>query len=448
MAFERFTSNTEVSKTPEEIRAEGIARVLEACSENNKDIHVLEEALTVPRSKLSLLYDQATKKSRAYLGALVFAFAFQAHASQDQETTSTHASTESTSFSQEQLASQSIDGIKTLIEAARTADREVTISVVADKPAFTLVHIGQTHPTTAEQTYKSRNEIIESNKQIGSFLSKASPIGACVFLEGYTSEQEASFWSLEEITNDIQNANDIDELERLYKVGSKNTVYVAEQAVLNKITGDTLSSLGFKEISPLVYSNGSRSITFETTFAFPEETDYTVPNAVESGMAGVARVLDVKGYIDIVPAETSQGQERMIKLQAELQEKGAVLGKYFEPFSENDSNYKELSASLPRISEFSAELIEHAATLAPCQKSVECKKLATEIIDILIPALENAVTVEREDIAIELAGKSKKDSFVIFGSDHDFTRAVLKWNKEHPNQQMNLVTVKSKDKSL
>lgn len=126
-----------------------------------------------------------------------------------------------------------------------------------------------------------------------------------------------------------------------------------------------------------------------------------------------------------------------------------MLSKFFEPFAEEDSRYRELSAELPLISEYSAHEIEEAVIEDPCWSSEECKNIVDEITEEIIPAIQKAVMDDREDIAVaiaEFAETSDQQSFpLVYGTAHDFTRAVLKWNEEHPYQQFNLVTVKSKD---
>jgi hypothetical protein len=449
----KFTANTEKQRTPEEIRTEGIARILETCSNNNKEIHEIEEALTVPRSKLSLIYDRATKKSRAYLGALVFAFAFQAHANQDQEPTSPSTPTGSTSYSQEQLASQSIDGIETLIEAARSADREVTISVLADRPSGTLVHHGQIHDTTEDINYELRGKIALSQERVAKILAKTTTRNTAVFVEGLTSEDSARLDTMQQVAELISISQNLADLEKAYHTAQDIAEGYRDQAIINKITGDVLVRLGFTEVSPLTYSNKTEDFVLVESGAIPQSVSYTVSNEVESAMGGAAELMDAKGYLNALPAETIEGMHRSAELRKELERKGEMLSEFFAPFAEDDAYYKDLSTSLSRISEESADELENAAVEDPCWSSEECREIVDEITEELIPAIKNETLDGREDTTMELVGEFAKTSDqqtfpLVYGAAHDFTRAVLKWNEEHPDQQFNLVTVKSKDELL
>ncbi len=93
--------------------------------------------------------------------------------------------------------------------------------------------------------------------------------------------------------------------------------------------------------------------------------------------------------------------------------------------------------------------LEGLINIAPAETS-EGNNAALRIADPDI-ATSREVTDDREDIAIELAATDdtgdEKTRVVVFGSRHDFRDNVQKFNKEHPGEQVGLITLEAKERN-
>lgn len=435
-------------KTKQEI-AENLSLILETCSKNNEEIHVAEDTVTASPAKLSGLYDKVEKKYKALLGAVVFAVSLQATVTATQEEKEAPVSSVAFEQSAEKNAIKETVGFDVEQEAEKVG-RKVKFYSPNGQTKFTIIHVGQIHSTYADANYAGRNEIAKSQTEVGSFLARNISAQSDVFVEGYTDDTDEYTRGMREEASHINNAKNFEAIGKAYREACSRYYDKQSTAILNKITGDKLITAGFREVSPLVYSDGEQNFYLIESGYSPVDKDYTVSNETGTALAGAANILSIKGQINIKPAETIEGNSKGFELQARLREKGKLLEKFFVSTDSRDSEYNStIHKSFYSISESSAdaEYIRFSATSEFCKKSVECQKITKEIIEVDIPAIEKAVMEDREDIAVELIAKQTKTSTqnvfpLVYGSAHDFTRAILKWNKAHPDEQFNLVTVK------
>lgn len=420
-----------------------LSELLEAASKNNEEIHVTEEALAAPE-KVALLYDAAPSKYKAFLGALVFAFASEAVAAPPVPETREEGASGQVTLEKKRAEAVASDFIKKAQELGLSVETYAPLKAAAR----TIVHFGQTHDTVPEINYKYREEIAKSQASIASMLGTA-PRGMHVFVEGYSGESAEKTIELRETAELIKAAVTPEAIMETYLTARKGLFTDDRSAgVLNKITGDKLVSLGFKEISPSTYAKGSDVMTLYQTGFFPREKRYSVPNEAESSLAGAANILDAHGGAYIYPAETSDANYEPFKLRNMLTAKGAKLGEIFLSLS---SARPVEERSLPNLSDYSSITIEFAAKSDECRKNAECRQLAKEIMGKDIPALVKATFGDREDVAVKLiaghASTTEQAVFpLVYGAAHDFTYAVMKWNLENPTKQFNLVTIGGKQK--
>jgi|GEM_PF-2751903 len=453
--MERFTPQSE--KSPEknngarEEAISSISRVLEECEKNNEDTHILEEAIIASPKALSALYDRVAKKYKTIIGALLFATIAHTseaqHLSEDLKTQIIQLEESINAIGNE--VTEKRTGINFIKEAEKIG-RNVIFYMSGNATARTIVFIGQIHALSQEANSKYHVNIVKNQTKIGSFLVNITTSKMTVFIEGNVPEDEASLKAVKEDSARIATTQNFVEFEKEYRkiYFSDNNGYKTNRAVLNKVAGDKLISLGFKETAPMVYHDGHNTFALYTTGFFPEGQSYRVSNEVESSMAGAARILYAEGQINIQPAETIESSSKSFVLRDKLREKGVVLGKLFASFDSSNTYYQYLEReNLPNIADYSTESLKQLAEDESCKKSVECQKIISEIIHEDIPAIKKAVMDDREDIAIELIAKYAETSDqtyfpLVYGNLHDFTRAVKEWNEEHPEQQFNLVTVK------
>lgn len=451
--MERFTPQSE--KSPEknngarEEAISSISRVLEECEKNNEDTHILEEALTASPKALSELYDKVTKKYKTIIGALLFAVASHTVEAQtlpeDLETQITQLKQSINTTGNEVVEKNT--GINFIKEAERIG-RNATFYMSGNATAHTIVHLGQTHNTTKEMNYAIRHEIATSQAEIATILLNTTDPSTGVFMEGHTQKGEILSDAEKEASTHLKGARDINELKSIYEEECERNPYTTNIAIINKITGDKLISFGFTETSPFMFTNTHEEFLLYATGSFPKENSFTVPNEVESSIVGATRILDAEGRIDMYPAETTEGNSRSFQLEDNLNEKGEMLGDVLASVDFSNTSYLYLQREvLPTLSKYSADQIESIAQSEMCVENPECQKIVAEILYKDIPAIKKAIFDDREDIAIKLIAEYAKTSNqtyfpLVYGSDHDFIRAVMQWNKEHPEQQFNLVTVK------
>jgi len=440
----RHLPPSESPKQTLEKHQEAISAVLEECSRNNEEIHVLEEALTSSPETLYKLYDTVDKKYKAFLGALVFAVASQVGIISYQEKLFQKTPQSHSDLIPEGERPKHIDTAK-FIKDAKDVGRTAVFYFPEKTTSRTIVHLGQTHATSEDTNYELRDVIHKSQTEIAQILKKMTTATTGVFIEGYISKDKELTNFIKETSARIEAATRIEEINKIYTKAWHETETKTEVAILNDVVGDRLTALGFKETSPLYYTKGQQHLTLYQTGFFPEEDAYTVNNYNESSIAGRAEILSARGYFDAEPAETSEGNSKDTRLREILKEKGEKLGKLLTSFTGKNTS---LSAELQSISEYSADSIKVMARSSECKESDECQKLTQELVADT-HSIKKAIFDDREDIAIELIAKYAKSSTqnqfpLVYGSAHNFTRAVTNWNKNNPEYQFNLVTIKSK----
>ncbi|MCR4281223.1 MAG: hypothetical protein NUV88_02750 [Candidatus Kaiserbacteria bacterium] len=440
---ERMEKNSRESEHDKEsLVVRELSDILERFRRAGEGIYVLEKVFAKP-DELPRCYDKLPGKYREILGVAVFALASQTGILPKVENyVSPLPMVESSAMKLQKVVGFDIAG-----EASKIG-RRVKPYISGNESSRTIIHIGQTHSTTQSVNYGIRGEISKSQSEIAKFLLATTTQNQHVFVEGYSQKYVEDTQEHREAVTKITKASSYAEIRSLYEIIVKQFSAPLQVALLNKVTGDKLASIGFREVSPLTYAKDSDVFTLLESGLFPSNKSYTVPNSTQSLVAGGADVLDVEGRIRIVPAETSEGNRRPDELASELREKGKLLGKLFISFDPNNTYYKSLdSAILPSISQYSSADIRHIAREEPCKKSVECQSLATEILQKDIPAIEKSVMREREEIAVNLiafhAQTSEQKVFpLVYGSDHNFVTAVEKWNEMNPGYKFNLVSVK------
>ncbi len=236
----------------------------------------------------------------------------------------------------------------------------------------------------------------------------------------------------------------------------------------NKIIAEKLTTMGFVEIEPLKYKKDDKEILLPSTGVFEFKHNKEVKSDVELNIMNSTLVLHAEGIVNFQPAEKSADEdgarkklnESLIELAIKTVRLAEVVSNFNFDFSKgvNSSsfsvNYKvEISQKINDgtlwgdIILGDSNLIKDLAGKSFCKENIDCKKIVTEIIEKDIPKAEQEIYGEREDEAIELIAEqtnSEQKVFpLVYGYKHDFTRAVKKWNDAHPEQQFNLVTVKS-----
>jgi hypothetical protein len=432
---------------------EAISRVLEVLekgSQNNEEIHVLEEAITSTPDALYKIYDAVAKKHKAFLGALVFAVASQVGiAPQHTEKMTLPISQSQSSGTTEGERTKSID-TASLLKDAKEIERDAIFYFAEKTTPRTIVHLGQSHDSSVEENYRSRYEIVKSQTEIAIFLLKSATPDTSVFVEGYVPGNRDELNFRKEMYINIGKAQTIADLEKVY-IQAYNNDESSERskAILNEITNTQLIAFGFKETSSLTYTSQFGEIfQLLPTGFFPSDKNYTESNYIESSIGGGATALGAKGIIDIQPAETLDGNSKSYRLRDALDKKGRSLEKFFISSLEKTGSYNEYIKEniLPSISKYPAKTIESVAQSDLCRKNIECQGLTRELL-VDTDNIEKAVMDDREDIAVERIAEYSKISTqnkfpLVFGNAHDFTRAVTKWNKAHPEYQFNLVTIK------
>lgn len=120
--------------------------------------------------------------------------------------------------------------------------------------------------------------------------------------------------TIQKVSQLISLSSDLKEVQKYYRMAQDLTTLVEDQAIINSVTGDKLIALGFSEISPLTYSNGTETFALIETELLPATISQTVSNEIESQLGGGANILDAKGYINAQPAETEgNGHARVLR---------------------------------------------------------------------------------------------------------------------------------------
>lgn len=446
---------------------EKIEKALESFSPS-PDIVILEEVVTATPTRLAELYDKSTASVKAILGAVLFAVTVQASAGQESQ--SVEKVEPELSFSQTMEVKEKIKEITgiDIVAEAKKVNREVKLYTPEKPVNTTIVYLGQSHHmVNSDVNFSRKKEIINSQREISTFLTSISSgydQKLKVFTEGYSEEYKKLFELFNDASELVKNISSFEDLKKNYE--SIEFVSGGERVMptINKIFGDKLVSMGFEEVSPLNYVKGNQNFKLTPSGIFPKDKSYTETNDNQSLIVGATDILSVKGLIDIEPSEIfevnieSQGQKIKEKLKrieqifantfiGEIHENlDGVLKSIINNSLPNDIGQTRTNIFGGDMGSYTSNFIKKLADSHDCKVNKECQELTREIIEKDIPELRKICLDKREDVAIEMIAKKIKDEkFVslVYGSGHDFTRAVKKWNDSHPEQQFNLVTVKS-----
>ncbi len=437
---ESSVENFEAQKT----RVETIERQLGEARLDETIVSLENGVVAKDISALAAIYDSATANAKAILGAIVFAVASHGALTQTVQTVENPDS----SFEAHQMlkeAMQKVSGVDVLSEASKVK-RSATLMKADKETQLTIIHVGQVHKTLPEVNFRLRQQIIQSQKEVAQFLAATTTPATKVFAEGYTEKSMELVAEDKSALRSLENFSSFEELKLEYeKIWKKHPDI--DVALLNKVTGDKLSKMGFVEVSPLTYTKGVDMLVLYPTGLFPAEKGYMEMNDNASIVTGATQILNIQGSIKVEPAETSEGNAKSKVLGERLKVKGKELGVLFKSFNASNTHYRYLAQeSLPNIGSYSAKTIQEISQLDPCKKSVKCQEIAAQIIYEDIPAIKRAVLNDREDIAVALIAKAaqgeQKVFPLVYGSAHDFTAAVMRWNQKHPEMQFNLITVK------
>jgi hypothetical protein len=435
-------------KEAQETRIQNIGKQLEKLQVSDT-ITDFEEVLAAGRdvNKLSSLYDAATSRTKAILGGVLFATAFLGGSSSITETPATKIESDQTFEFLQGMKKDLVNmtGLD-ILKISNDAGRFVTYTKPTETTALTIVHIGQTHKTTSENNFMFKDEIVQSQKEVAQILSAITMPSVKVFTEGYTETSMSFVEEDKSIVKKLTAPTSFEDLKREYTNIWENHLFV-DKALLNKVMGDKLISLGFTETSPLGFTKGDQLLVLYPTGLLPEDKAYTEKNENQSIMAGATQLLNFKDAITLVPAETREGNAKAGILRSQLKAKGEQFGVFLNSYAKQSTTMQASSQKPPMdISFYNSESIRSMSTSPECKKNNECTRLAKEIIEQDLPAIERAVMDDREDIAVELMAKAAKEGQKVFplvyGSAHDFNRAVDKWNMSHPEMRFNLVSIK------
>ena len=140
----------------------------------------------------------------------------------------------------------------------------------------------------------------------------------------------------------------------------------------------------------------------------------------------------------------SRGCQNLDELKA-LAEKDDVLGKTLLPQFEQLENIKELSqrsAAIRLASEFGVKLLpgEDAELLAKT-KAISAKNPLALTTDPEVKAL----VLQRDDKHVERTANEADQVYAVeIGAGHDLRRSVIKHNRNNPNNQIGLITIRPK----
>lgn len=460
MEQQNISAETENKNEVNQESVERIEKALENFSPN-PDVVILEEAVTATPSRLAELYDKSTASVKAILGAMLFAVTVQASAGQEIE--SAEKVEPEMSFSQTMEMKEKIKDITgiDIVAEAKKVNREVKL-YTPEKPTIrTIVNLGQTHNTSQEENWRARDEISESQKSIAKFLTATSTSQTKVFVENFYTGDREKFMSYHLFSESIKETDSFSKLSNIYFSFEDLDV-----SIKNKMTAEKLISMGFVEIEPLRYVKDGEEMLLSGAGVFPSGHEGEVAGDIELNIKSSVVPLYVKGLLDFYPAEKSShesGARKKLKDSTlEFYKKVKKLNNilYIESsVFNNDTSVSYKSEMNKRINapawgdlfindkDNPSDFIKSLANESFCKHDSECKKITTEMIEKDIPDFKKVIFDDREDEAISLIAKqaSPEQNFfpLVYGKNHDFTRAVKKWNDNHPEQQFNLVTVKN-----
>ncbi|MDB5260036.1 MAG: hypothetical protein JWN37_267 [Candidatus Nomurabacteria bacterium] len=394
-------------------------------------------------SKIGAIYDKASVYIKSILGAVVFATAMQGDVPKTE-----HLQAHGLELADDvEALRKEIKSITDFdfIEMANSNSRVATLMKAETPSQLTIVHLGQSHKTDIETNDANSYEIIQSQKQISRILSSFAVPATRVFVEGYYEETMKAVEDVVSISNKFEALDSFTDIAYEYYYFIQSYQTTESIAVINKIVSDKLNKIGFKEILPLQLSNGKDKLSLVAPANLPTKSSFSTDSESHALLNGSSVLLNTKGVIQMMPAETERGSINPFMMTDVLKEKGKKLGEIL--LTINPKVYKYTADNiLPEISAFSSYEITQLTQGDNCQKNVKCQMLAKEILENDIPKISTAIYEDRENVAIEQIAKYAKSGQkvipLVFGQGHDFTGAVVKWNKSHPDKQFNLITIK------
>ncbi len=420
-------------------------------------VDLLEQVVEPSESKLSSFFDKASGNAKSILGAVLFAVASHGAVADvgDRKEIPGIGTFEHSQMAKKNM--QAVVGFDLVGEAMKLGKTATLITPEKDKPTdLTIMHLGQTHKTEPKTNDEYRDRIVKSQAGIAELLKVATTSSTKVFAEGYIAEEREFTQQRRILKKFLDSMPTADAAIKTYNnfLTLPKTKYMIPE--LNKAMGDKLVSLGFKEDTPLSYSNGNETIVLLPSGLLPEDKAYTMPNDQQALMRGAVEMLDQSIALQMEPAETKETNSRAFAYIPGLQEKAGRLGNLLKilvpapPIGTTQARIvNDAVKSLPEMTYWSSHTVIRASQIDECKKNVECSSLVKEIVDIDLPQAAKAIYDDREDAAVELIAKSalanhgqQKVFPLVYGSAHDFTRAIVKWNATHPTMQFNLVAVK------
>jgi len=290
-----------------------------------------------------------------------------------------------------------------------------------------IIHIGQKHHTEGvEKKADKVRGVIRIQKDIEKVLSDFANQGEnSIFNEGYTIETSREYpddcyKSLKSLLKKIRPSRDC--FERLSE-GYESDVkyYPKDSSILDSLI--TKSKYLFRQrafsLKEELVLSGDFDIETEKAFNNCIQTLQAENDLVEFGddsiyLYGAVEKLELDEFIKKLPAETREGNKNAFKYDDEMER---VSQSYLK-------------------ADFSVLSLE------------EIKKVEEEYFKVKKDA-DTAILDDREDIAIELI-RSHNDiqnniHIVVYGSAHDFTNNILKYNSNNPESPFGLIKLVPRD---
>lgn len=420
---------------------------------------ILEAALNAKTtSQIGELYDRTTSRLRGVLGMIVFATAFAGTSAFIKDPKEEMHESEQTFEYVQKMKKDLMDitGVD-ILQIAQEIGRSV-VYMKADSPtAKTIIHVGQSHNILQkEKVYKVKDEITMSQSQIANFLSNPAFKGSVVFSEGLVEESGSFVSALSDLKPYLATLS-LEQAKSWYITSVNSYRSPQEIATANSVMLEKLKEGGYSEVSPMVFEKDGDIFILTATGYLPDDKSYTVNAVTDILIEGAGTMLNATGVIKLVPAETSSASIASAPILKEIEKKVSIINTFFQGNKaeslkfrlEGKSKIIETIMQDPySLLSLSAYGISKITQDKGCKNSPECKQAVSAITDTLIPEFRKAVDETRENTAVELIAKYAKEHPgtkvfpLIYGTAHDFTDVVIKWNATHL-EQFNLVTVKS-----
>lgn len=427
----------------------------------SEDVLVGEAIALKSFKQLDLLFGSVSKKGRAIIAACVFALS--SHGAFGQEDQSVDNVVPDLTYEQVVKQKQELNDLVgyDIVSEAKKVGREVASVYRESKADRTVVFLGQMHVSSRESNWEYKDNIIRSQKEIAAFLSSTTTPKTKVFLEGHSQDNGLSLSDYRKAVNYIKDIP-FDGLSRVYS----DYKFTVDNATLNKIVRERLLELGFVEVSPRRYVKDDVDFMLPPVNFFEQQRTNEVSSEVESGLQSSALLLHAKGVIDVMYGEKSiipgsagyKLRSELKSLSQATRDLSAILGNFGVDFSSGldlgsfSMNYKTVISSDVKkpaevaLSQDKVKFYSGLASKSFCKIDVSCVRIVNEITKKIIPAVSRYIFSERENETLEMISELSGDQKVIplvYGSAHDFTNAIKRWNKLNPGKGFNLVTIKS-----